>query len=127
MRRKIIPYKAELKELARHFRNNPTFSEKLLWQRLKGKQVLGFDFHRQKPIDRYIVDFYCPDLQLAIEIDGETHFGRENEIRDEKRQKRLESLGVIFLRFNNEEVKRNIDGVVRVIEEWIIRHRPNVV
>ncbi len=126
MRRKIIPYNPELKELARYFRNNPTFCEKLLWRHLKGKQMLGFDFHRQKPLDKYIVDFYCPDLQLAIEIDGETHFGDENQVRDRNRQKRLESLGVRFLRFNNEEVKRNIDGVLRIIEEWIIHQKQDV-
>jgi very-short-patch-repair endonuclease len=67
MRRKIIPYNHKLKQLARNLRNNSTLAEVLLWRELKGKQVRGYDFHRQKPIDKYIVDFYCPDLLLAIE------------------------------------------------------------
>jgi very-short-patch-repair endonuclease len=73
MRRAIIPYNPKLKEHARVLRNNSTKSEIYLWKYLKGRQRLGFDFHRQKPIDNYIVDFYCCDLFLAIELDGITH------------------------------------------------------
>lgn len=72
-RRKIIPYNPALKEKARELRNNSTISEIFLWQFLKGKQMLGYDFHRQKPLDEYIVDFFCNELMLAIEIDGESH------------------------------------------------------
>ena len=82
-RRKIIPYNPKLKEFARKLRNDSTFSEILLWSYLKKKQMRGFDFDRQKPIDSYIVDFYSKDLMLAIEIDGESHYG--NEKRDEER------------------------------------------
>jgi len=77
----------------------------------------GYDFHRQKPIDRYIVDFYCPDLFLAIEIDGFSHIGKEEY--DEHRQRILESFGVHFLRFPDSVVKTNLDGVVMAIQEWI--------
>lgn len=94
MRRPIIPYNPKLKELARHLRNNSTLSEILLWEYLKGKQMKGYDFHRQKPIADYIVDFYCPDLLLAIEIDGDSHRERYNQ--DTHRQKRIESFGVHF-------------------------------
>lgn len=73
-----------------------TLSEVLLWQELKGKQMLGYDFDRQKPIDNYIVDFYCKTLKLAIEIDGQSHENEEVAVNDTKRQKRLESLGVQF-------------------------------
>jgi very-short-patch-repair endonuclease len=69
----ILPYDPNLKKLARHLRNKSTMSEVLLWRCLKGKQILGYDFDRQRPIDRYIVDFYCKELRLAIEIDGSTH------------------------------------------------------
>ncbi len=120
MRRKIIPYNPKLKKLARNLRNSSTLSEVLLWGALKGKQVRGYDFHRQKPIDKYIVDFYCPDLFLAIEIDGFSHMGKE--AYDEHRQKRIESLGVHFLRFLDSDVKTNLDGVVAAIEEWIDEH-----
>lgn len=67
-RRKIIPYNPALKEKARELRNNSTKTEILLWLNLKGKQMRGYDFHRQKPIDNYIVDFFCNELMLAIEI-----------------------------------------------------------
>ena len=77
MRRKIIPYNPKLKEYARKLRKNSTFTEIMLWNYLKGKQMKGFDFDRQRPIDKYIVDFYCKDLQLAIEVDGESHYGNE--------------------------------------------------
>jgi very-short-patch-repair endonuclease len=72
-RRKIIPYNPKLKPLAKQLRHNMTVAEVLLWNRLKGKQMRGYDFDRQRPIDEYIVDFYCKDLMLAIEIDGASH------------------------------------------------------
>ena len=120
MRRKIIPYNPKLKELARRFRNNPADGERKLWQHLKGKQVLGYDFDRQKPLDKYIVDFFCYDLMLAIEIDGDFHFDEKGRIeRDKQRQQRLESFGIRFLRFTSVEVNDNIDGVLQVIYNWI--------
>jgi very-short-patch-repair endonuclease len=70
-------------------------------------------------IDRYIVYFYCKDLKLAIEIDGSSHDGEEAKVNDEIRQERLESLGVRFLRFNDIDVKRNMEMVVDSIELWI--------
>jgi len=72
-RRKIIPYNPKLKNLARQLRNNSTLAEVLLWRELKGEKILGFDFHRQKPIDEYIVDFLCSELSLVIEIDEVSH------------------------------------------------------
>ena len=117
MRRKIIPYNPHLKEFARKLRNNSTQTEIFLWNHLKKKQMRGYDFDRQCPIDNYIVDFYCKDLQLAIEIDGESHIG--NEKHDHERQKKLESLGVRFLRFDDMVVRYDLDGVVKAIERWI--------
>ncbi len=102
MNRKIIPYQPHLKEVARKLRQNMTFSEVLLWNKLKRQQMLSYDFDRQRPIDRYIVDFYCKDLCLAIEIDGESHNLPGRDVRDAERQKRLESLGVHFLRFQSQ-------------------------
>jgi very-short-patch-repair endonuclease len=118
-RREIIDYERYLKELARKLRQNMTLGEVLLWQRLKRKQMRGYDFDRQRPIDRYIVDFYCKDLKLAIEIDGSSHDGEAAKVNDEIRQERLESLGVRFLRFTDADVKRNIEMVVGSIEQWI--------
>ncbi|MCH7754502.1 endonuclease domain-containing protein [candidate division KSB1 bacterium] len=116
-RKKIIPYNPKLKERARYLRNNSTLSEVLLWQHLKGKQMQGFDFDRQKPIDNYIVDFFCNELMLVIEIDGESHI--EKIVYDKHRQKRLESLGIRFLRFYDIDVKKNMNGVLSTIENWI--------
>jgi len=70
---KIVPYNPELKSLAKELRRNMTLSEVLLWNELRKKQMLGFDFDRQRPIYNFIVDFYCKELSLAIEIDGDTH------------------------------------------------------
>ncbi|WP_205499857.1 endonuclease domain-containing protein [Rufibacter psychrotolerans] len=117
MRRTIIPYKPYLKELARKLRQNSTLAEILLWNELRNKQLLRLDFDRQKPLDRFIVDFYCKDLQLAIEIDGESHDYSFAE--DELRQQRLERLGVRFLRFSDEEVKQDMANVLRTIEIWV--------
>ena len=86
MRRKIITYNSRLKEKARELRNNSTFTEVMLWNYLKKKQMKGYDFHRQKPLDEYIVDFFCIELMLAIEVDGESHYG--NEAKDFKAAKK---------------------------------------
>ena len=115
--RAILSYNPALKKLARELRNQSILSEVLLWQQRKGGQRLGHDFHRQRPIDEYIVDFFAADLQLAVEIDGESH--ALNGSRDEKRQKRLESLGLRFLRFEDAAVKSDLDAVVRAIDGWI--------
>ena len=121
MRRKIIPYNPKLKQIARNLRNNSTLSEILLWNELKGKKLPGFDFHRQKPIHKYIVDFFCSELSLAIEIDGSSH---DEQIEyDNERQNELEALGVQFLRFTDKAVKQNLSGVIATIEEWIDTHR----
>ena len=112
-----IYYNPKLKKLARELRNNSTLSEILLWQHLKSKQMKGYDFHRQKPIDNYIVDFFCYKLKLIIEIDGDSH--DENMGRDKTRQKRLESLGFHVLRFSDRDVKQNIEDVLFSIRKWI--------
>jgi very-short-patch-repair endonuclease len=111
-----------LKSLARDLRRNMTLSEVLLWKEIKNKSILGYDFDRQRPIGNFIVDFYCKELSLAIEIDGDTHIYRYDY--DEERQRELEKLGVHFLRFEDIEVKRNMTNVLRVIEDWIVKNRP---
>jgi very-short-patch-repair endonuclease len=121
-RRTIIPYNPELKELARKLRKDSTLSEILLWQHLKRKQMLGYDFHRQKPVDNYIVDFFCHELVLAIEIDGVSHDSEKVYLKDTVRQQRLESLGIHFLRFDDRDIKRDIDNVLQCIENWILEY-----
>ncbi|MGC2062017.1 MAG: endonuclease domain-containing protein [Thermodesulfovibrionales bacterium] len=84
--------------------------------------MLEHDFDRQKPIGNFIIDFFCNELMLAIEIDGDTHNYKVSH--DIERQKRIEGLGVRFLRFTDEEVKQNIEGVVAGIEKWIRSNTP---
>ncbi|NGP88445.1 endonuclease domain-containing protein [Fodinibius halophilus] len=116
----IIPYQHHLVEKARKLRNNSTPAEKRLWKYIREKRVNGFDFDRQKPIDRYIVDFYCKELMLAIEIDGKYHDSQYEQ--DRLRQQRIESFGVHFLRFSEKEVLDDIDNVLRVIEQWVLKY-----
>lgn len=115
-RNKIIKYNPILKQRARYLRNNSTFSEIILWKRIK-KRALGFEFHRQVPINSFIVDFYCHELMLAIEVDGYSH---NNKVEyDLMRQQKLENLGVRFIRFANSEVKRDINAVINSLEKKI--------
>lgn len=122
-RRQIIPYNPKLKEIARQLRNNSTLSEVLLWLELKGKKMNGYDFHRQKPIDNYIVDFFCHELMLAIEIDGISHTWEEVAVNDEIRQRQIESLGIRFLRFDDNDIKQNMSFVLNTIHDWIEEHK----
>ena len=112
-RNNLIHYNPALREKARSLRNESTFSEILLWLKIKGK-AFGYEFHRQVPIDEYIVDFYCHELCLAIEIDGSSHNNKYDY--DLKRQRKLEALGVKFVRFDDINVKRNMNDVLRALE-----------
>ncbi len=120
---RIIPYPPYLKELARKLRKNMTLGEVILWKHLKGKQMHGYDFDRQRPIDRFIVDFYCKELMLAIEIDGASHNSEAAQQRDAERQARLESLGVRFLRFREGDVRDRPQQVLATIEAWVLQHQ----
>ena len=119
MKRTIIPYNPKLKELARKLRKTMTFSEVKLWNELKNGQLMGYDFDRQRPIGNYIVDFYCKDLLLALEIDGITHLDERVMYKDGIRQKELEMLGVTFLRFDALLCVNKVEAVVREIGRWI--------
>jgi len=124
-RRKIYPYNPNLKELARKLRNNSTLSEVLLWNQLKNGKMKGYDFHRQKPILNYILDFFCHELELAIEIDGDSHDSEKAYKKDVIRQQEVEKSGIHFLRFQDSDVKHNMAGVLREIELWIVSHLPS--
>jgi very-short-patch-repair endonuclease len=119
MKRKIIPYNPKLKELAKQLRQSMTFSEVKLWNELKNGQLMGYDFDRQRPIGNYIVDFFCKDLQLAIEVDGITHLDEKVIEKDFIRQEDIESYGVSFLRFDALLVVNKVEAAVREIREWI--------
>jgi len=96
-----------------------TFSEVKLWNEIKNGKLMGYDFDRQRPIGNFIVDFYCKDLQLAIEIDGITHEEHKALLKDKIRQEDLEILGVKFLRFDAVLVINKVEAVVREIRIWI--------
>lgn len=126
-KRKIIPYKPYLKEYARELRNKSTKAEIILWQKLKRRQMYGYDFHRQKPIDNYIIDFFCYELMLAIEVDGYSHELIEVFNKDGEKEKRLDELGVTVMRYSDYQVLKDTENVLRSIESYIIefeRHTP---
>ncbi len=116
MRNEIIPYRKDLKEKARKLRKNSTLSEILLWQEIRKKQ-LGFQFHRQVPVLDYIVDFYCHEKKLAVEINGHTHEWKVSY--DRKRVSRLESKGIRILIFDDLDVKKSIKWVVNEIHRFL--------
>ena len=106
LNKKLIPYNPKLIQRARELRRTGTYSEVLLWKKLQRKQLLGYAFYRQKPINNYIVDFFAPELNLAIEIDGVSHSDKEKY--DAERQSRLESLGISFLRFTESQIRTDL-------------------
>ena len=119
-KRKIIPYNPKLTVLARKLRNESTETEIYLWLKLKGKQMYGYDFHRQKPIDNYILDFFCYDLLLGIEVDGYSHEILEVYNKDRIKEKRMNELGITILRFSDFEVLKDMENVIRAIEFFIL-------
>ena len=117
----IIKYNPKLKELARQLRNNATKSEIKMWQCLKRKQLYGYDFHRQKPIDEYIADFFCNKLQLVIECDGYSHEIQEVWDKDVKKTKRFNDLGIRVLRFSDYQIMNDFENVYRALEDYVIK------
>ena len=105
-------------ENARSLRDNLTLAESILWSYLR-KKSLGYKFRRQHPISIYIADFYCHALKLIIEVDGGIHTDLDVQRCDLERQKYLESEGISFLRFTNEDVKMRTEQVIAKIEEFI--------
>ena len=109
----------EIHRRARELRKRMTACEKLLWQRLRAKHLLEYKFRRQHPIYKYIVDFYCHQLRLVIEVDGSVHWGVDAVEYDDNRTFELEEFGLQVLRFSNDEVSFNTDHVIAVIEAKI--------
>ena len=114
---KIIKYNPKLKERARYLRKNSTLAEILFWKQIKGK-FFGYEFHRQVPIDEFIVDFYCHELKLAVEIDGISH--NENKYDyDMARGLSLKKIGVEVIRFDDVDVKKNLESVLLSLKSKI--------
>ena len=119
MKSRFLPYNKNLKQFSRDLRNYSTLSEVLLWMKIKNKQIRGYQFLRQKPLDRYIADFYCQKLNLVIEVDGYSHYNQEAQENDEYRDSILKQYSLSILRVDDNEVKNNINNVLRRIEAYI--------
>jgi len=106
----------ELKENRRNLRSNLTPAEIRLWKYLQSKQLEGRKFRRQHSIGNYIVDFYCPEERIAIELDGEVHLNPVNEQYDILRDNYIKSLGIKVIRFRNSDIFDRIDNVINEIK-----------
>ena len=113
--RNCVRYLDELKDLSRRNRKNPTEAEKKIWEEVLRNKKTGYLFLRQKPIGRFILDFYCSKVNLAIEIDGNSHDQKKG--RDELRDKYLKQIGIKTLRFTNDQVQKEIEKVKEIIIE----------
>ncbi|TXH69648.1 MAG: endonuclease domain-containing protein [Thiothrix sp.] len=117
------PYNPQLVALARINRKNPTAAEAKMWELiLRQRQLAGFKFLRQKPLAGYIVDFYCAALQLVIEIDGDSHADKSEY--DAERTRVLNALGLTVIRYTNEEVLMNPQGVYEHLLEQVTHPQP---
>ncbi len=114
---------ASLKQLARGLRKRQTDAERLLWRRLRNRQLEGRKFRRQQVVGGYIADFLCLDPMLVIELDGGQH--AEQQDRDEKRSRFLGGLGYRVMRFWNSDVLANTDGVLESIRMALNERRPH--
>ena len=115
----MLPYNKELKHFARELRRNMTDAERLLWSRIRRKQLKGYQFYRQKNIGNYIVDFYCPTRNLVIEVDGGQHYTEAGRTKDKAREYYLVGLGLILLRFSDREVLTDTNGVLERIYQHL--------
>ncbi len=111
----MLEYSRNLKPPSRELRTNMTDAERVLWSRLRGKQLLDVQYYRQKPIGPYIVDFYCHASALVIEVDGGHHYEVEHASKDAERDKYLAAAGLLVLRFDNCQVLLETDAVVEEI------------
>jgi len=120
-----IKYNQKSKYLARKLRSNQTESEIKLWHKIRNKQVRGYQFLRQRPIGKYIVDFYCPKAKLIIEIDGGQHYEDKNIKQDKIRDIYFNRLGLKVIRFTNLDVLYNLDNVCRKIDSLLEQIHPS--
>lgn len=120
LREQNFYYNAKLKPLSRNHRKEGTKAEACLWKfGLRAGNMRGYGFRRQRPILNYIADFLCKELMLIIELDGLTHDWEEVVLKDDEKQKALESLGFTVLRFTDDEVLHQINRVLERIEAYI--------
>ncbi len=111
--------KSCLVERRRRLRRNMPNAEVIMWSKLKQRQIGGRKFRRQYSVGPYVIDFYCAELKLAIELDGESHLRKGAKEYDKERQSRIEQYGIQFLRFTNADVYHNLYGVLQCVYEAI--------
>ena len=116
----MLKYNADLKARGCQLRRNLTDSELALWARLRGKQLTGVQFYRQKPIGNYIVDFYAPKAKLVIELDGSQHFEAYHAEKDRERDAYLCSLGLMVLRFDSRQVLKETEAAMELIYQTMM-------
>lgn len=109
----------EIKARAKDLRKKTTISEKYLWKVLRGTWIQKFHFRRQHPISRFIADFYCHELRLVIELDGDYHQGKEQQEKDLNRTAELENLGIRVIRIKNEEIRISLKKIAEKLGEEI--------
>ena len=114
----------EIQQRRRHLRNFATEAEQRLWLVLRKRSLCGLKFRRQYSVGKYIVDFYCPSLRLAIEVDGAHHYTPEQSIYDAERTKYVESRNIKVVRVTNAEVQRHLDEVVDYLTTIISKLTP---
>jgi len=115
----MLSYNKNLKDLSQQLRKNMTDAEKLLWSRLRTKQLKGCQFYRQKIIENYIVDFYCPKANLVIELDGGQHYSDEGQKKDMIRDACVSDIGLKVVRFSDRDIFENIEGVLEKIWSYL--------
>jgi len=111
----MLFYNTGLKKISRQLRSNMTDAEKLLWSRLRAKQLKGIQFYRQRIIGNYIIDFYCPKANLIVELDGGQHYTDEGKKKDKMRDDYMINQGYRILRFSDKEIFENLTGVIERI------------
>ena len=117
--RKIIPYKPYLIAIAQKLRNNSSKPEIIFWNQVKQKKFKGYDFHRQKPLLNYIVDFYCHELNLIIEIDGKQHDTEYQAEKDAERDESLKKWDLTVIRIPAAEILDDVTAVMTILEAQI--------
>jgi very-short-patch-repair endonuclease len=116
-----VRYFKELRDVARNNRNNPTVAEKVIWEHILKNKKTGYLFLRQKPLFRFIADFYCSELALVIEIDGGSHNNKKGF--DESRDKFFKQIGIKTIRFTNDQVLNQLKQVENILKVSLVKGR----
>ena len=104
------------KKQRQYLRNNMTKWEVILWNDLKGKKMFGFKIRRQYGVDNYVIDFYCPELKLALEVDGDVHYYPDKLEADKRKNKQLQEEGIQLIRLKNEDLEEDYESAVIYLE-----------